>query len=81
MLLNGSKINKYDKCVYVKVIQHECIIVYLYVDDILIMSTNKGVIKSMKKMLNSNFDMKHLGLIDVILGIRITKNSEGYVLS
>jgi len=38
-------------------------------DGMLIMGTNKSVIESTKKILNSNFDMKNLGLIDVILGI------------
>lgn len=31
-------------------------------------------------MLNSSFDMKDLGLVDVILGIQI-KSSEGYILT
>ena len=53
----------------------------LYVDDMLIMCTNRSVIEFTKKMLNSNFDMKDLALADAIIGIRITKNSEGYILS
>ena len=81
MLANGFKINKCDKCVYVKIINHECVIVCLYVDDMMIMGTNRSVIKSTKKMLNSNFNLKDLGLADVILGIQIMKNAEGYVLS
>ncbi|KAM1859022.1 hypothetical protein ACFX13_011388 [Malus domestica] len=32
-------------------------------------------------MLNSSFDMKDLGQADVILGIQIKRNSEGYVLT
>lgn len=31
-------------------------------------------------MLNLNLDMKDLSLIDVILGIRIKRNAEGYIL-
>ena len=81
MLENGFKINECDKCVYVKTINHECVVMCLYVDDMLIMGTNRSVIESTKKMLNSNFYMKDLGLADVILGIRITKSTEGYVLS
>ena len=53
----------------------------LYVDDMLIMITYRNIIESTKKMLNSNFDMKDLDLVDVILGIWIIRNSEGYVLS
>ena len=32
-------------------------------------------------MLKSKFDMKDIGLGDAILGIRITRNSSGYILS
>ncbi|RVW74433.1 Retrovirus-related Pol polyprotein from transposon TNT 1-94 [Vitis vinifera] len=49
-------------------------------DDMLIMGTNKNIINSTKKILRSKFDMKDLGLTYVILGIRVKKNHEGYVL-
>ncbi|KAL6342872.1 hypothetical protein AAG906_016891 [Vitis piasezkii] len=51
------------------------------IDGMLIMGTNKNIINSTKKMLRSKFDMKDLGLADVILGIRAKKNHEGYVLT
>ena len=39
------------------------------------------MVMSNKKMLNNQFDMKDIGLADDILGIKITKTSEGYSLS
>ena len=39
------------------------------------------MIKSTKNMLNSRFDMKDMGLADVILGIKITRISDGLILS
>ena len=81
MLSNGFKINECDKCVYVKSTNDSHVIVCLYVDDMLIMGTNKNIINSTKKMLRSKFDMKDLGLGDVILGIKVKKNHEGYVLT
>ncbi|GJZ29225.1 retrovirus-related pol polyprotein from transposon TNT 1-94 [Tanacetum coccineum] len=50
-------------------------------DDMLIMGTNMDVINQTKKMLHSLFDMKDMGEADVILGIRIQKNSNGYILT
>ena len=41
------------------------------------MGTSKYVIMSTKKLLSSIFDMKDLGLADVILGIQIKINNEG----
>ena len=69
-----------DKCIYVKNKNHEYVIVCLYVDDMSIMGTNRSVIESTKIMLHSNFDIKNLGFIDVILEM-ITRNPEEYILS
>jgi len=38
-------------------------------------------IESKKKFSSSNFDMKELGVLDVILGIRIIRNNEGVILT
>ena len=51
--------------------------VCLYVDDILIFGPNTQVIETIKKMLISNFDMKDLGVADVILGIKIIRTPNG----
>jgi hypothetical protein len=51
------------------------------VEDILILGSNDHMIKSTKKMLTNKFDMKDLGVVDVILGINIFRTSNRYVLS
>ena len=48
----------------------------LYVDDMLIISSNRDSIQQTKNMLHSQFDMKDMGLADVILGIKITKTPD-----
>jgi hypothetical protein len=80
MISNGFKINECDKCVYVKDTENGYVILCLYVDDMLIVGSNEIMIKSTKDMLRSRFDMKDMGLADVILGIKITRTSEGLVL-
>ena len=62
-----------DKCVYTKTVGNACIIVCLYVDDMLILGTNIEIIKSAKRILSYNFDIKDLGVADVILGIKIIR--------
>ena len=81
MKTNGFKINECDKCVYVKNIEHGFDIICLYVDDILIMGSNNEVIKTTKEMFNNKFDMKDLGVAIVILGIKISKTSDGLIVS
>ena len=81
MMTNGFKINECDKCVYVKNTEHGFVIICLYVDDILIMGSNNEIIKTTKEMFNNKFEMKDLGVADVILGIKISKTSDGLILS
>ena len=45
------------------------------------MGNNNEVIKTTKKMLNNKFNMKDLGVADVILAIKISKTSDGLILS
>ena len=81
MMSHGFKINECDKCVYVKEVEHGYVIECLYVDDILIIGSYDKIITSTKNMLNSRFDMKDMGLADVILGIKLIITSYGLILS
>ncbi|GJX31903.1 zinc finger, CCHC-type containing protein [Tanacetum coccineum] len=81
MLESGFKINERDKYVYVKDTSSGYVILCLYVDDMLIISSNDKMIKSTKDMLKSKFDMKDMGLADVILRIKIIRTHKGLVLS
>jgi len=80
MIKDGLTINECDKCVYTKIVGNECIIVSLYVDDMLIVGTNIEIIKSTKRILSNSFDMKDLGVADIILGLKITRTPDGISL-
>nr|KYP72323.1 Retrovirus-related Pol polyprotein from transposon TNT 1-94 [Cajanus cajan] len=78
----GFQFNNSDKCVYVKKFDdNSCVILYLCVDDILIFGSNLHVINDVKSLLSSNFEMKDLGLVDIILGIKLIKNHDSIVLT
>ena len=47
----------------------------------LILNSNDHMIKSTKKILTNKFDMKDLGVVDVITKIKISKTSNELVLS
>ena len=81
MMSHGLKINECYKCVYVKDTKLGYVIVCLYVDDMLIVGSDDKMIAFTKNMLNSRYDMKDMGLADVILGIKIKRTSEGLILS
>ena len=67
MMSNGFKINECDKCVYVKETQKGYVIVCHYVDYMLILGSKNEMIKSTKKLLANRFDMKDIGVANVIL--------------
>ena len=81
MVANGFRINECDKYVYVKNTKNDYVILCLYVDDMLIVGSDDDIIKSTKRMLNSSFDMKDMRLADMILGIKISRSSNGLILS
>ncbi|GJV61493.1 zinc finger, CCHC-type containing protein [Tanacetum coccineum] len=70
-LSNGFRINESDKCVYSRFVNGKGVIIYLYVDDMLIFGTDLEQVQMTKKILSKNLDIKDLGEADVILGIKI----------
>ena len=66
--------NEADKCVYYWFGGGEGVILCLYVYDILIFGNNESVIKEVKDFLSSNFEMKDLGVADVILNIKLLRD-------
>ncbi|PRQ51433.1 putative RNA-directed DNA polymerase [Rosa chinensis] len=56
------------------------IFLVLYVDDILLASTDKGLLQETKYFLSSNFDMKDLGEASFVLGIEITRDRTKHLL-
>ena len=56
---------------YTKCTDRECVIIALYMDDILIFVTSLNVVHSTKRFIASQFDMKDMGGAKVILGVKI----------
>ncbi|GKC99170.1 zinc finger, CCHC-type containing protein [Tanacetum coccineum] len=82
VLLNGYLLNQADKCVYSNFDETgKGVIICLYVDDMLIFSTNQVQVDLTKEFLSSKFSMKDMGEADVILGIRIKHESNGIAIS
>ena len=66
---------------YTKCKDKECVIIVLYVDDMLIFGTSLDVVHSTKRFLASQFDMKDMSKTKVNLGVKITKMSDSIMLS
>ena len=72
MVGHGYTRTNADHCVYVKKFSNgKFVILLLYVDDMLIVGQDVGVIGNLKKDLFKSFDMKDLGPARQILGMQI----------
>ena len=76
----GFKHNGADRCIYSKFTENFGVIVCLYVDDMLIIGTNIDGVNDTKAYLSSKFQMKDLGEVDKILGVKVKKHSGGFAL-
>ena len=63
----GFQENVEDNCVYVKSKNGKYIFLVLYVDDILLTSSDVNLLLETKKFLSSKFDMKDLGEASFVL--------------
>ena len=70
----GFKENVEDNCIYTKFKNGKFIFLILYVDDILLSSSDVNLLLETKKFLSSNFDMKDLGEVSFVLGIKIHRD-------
>lgn len=70
----GFKENVEHICVYAKFKNGKYIFLILYVDDILLASSDVNLLLETKKFLSSNFDIKNLGEASFVLGIEIHRD-------
>nr|GEZ91603.1 hypothetical protein [Tanacetum cinerariifolium] len=82
VLTNGYLLNQADKFVYRKFDTYgKGVIIYLYVDGMLIFGTNQVQMDLTKEFLSLRFSMKDTREADAILGIRIKHESNGISIS
>ncbi|XP_047328669.1 uncharacterized mitochondrial protein AtMg00810-like [Impatiens glandulifera] len=78
----NSKINSYfikkgfnqstsESSLYVKTIDKDFLIVYLYVDDRICFGTNKAMVEDFKNQIMKEFEMIDMGLMKYFLGIQV----------
>ena len=63
--------NVMDQCIYQKVNGSKFCFLVLYVDDILLVANDKGMLYKVKKFLSKNFDMKDMSETSYVISIKI----------
>ena len=69
-----------DRCIYMKVVGSKFIILVLYVDDILLAASDRGLLLDVKNYLSSNFEMKDMGEASYVIGIEIFRDRSQGIL-
>ena len=63
-----------DQCIYQKVSGRKTCFLFLYVDDILLATNDKGMMHGVKQFLSKNFDMKYKSEASYVIGIMIHRD-------
>ena len=74
VLKDGFKMMEEDHCMYLKCLNNGFVILSLYVNEILLAENSKEMIDIAKKWLSSNFEMKHMGEANYVLGVKIVRD-------
>ncbi|RDX64212.1 hypothetical protein CR513_57263, partial [Mucuna pruriens] len=73
--------NVVDDCVYHNFNGSKYIFLVLYINDILLASSDTGLLHETKRFLTKNFEMKDLGEASFVLGIQILRDcSQGFLM-
>ena len=81
LVTNGFSINDVDKSIYTKFEGNVSVVICQHVDDMWIFGTSLKVVYKTQKFLWSKFNMKDLGNVEIILGIKIIRTPIGLKLS
>ncbi|XP_019258757.1 PREDICTED: uncharacterized protein LOC109236973 [Nicotiana attenuata] len=81
LLSRGYCSSKNDYFLFTKFSGDSLIVLAVYVDDILLARDDLSELTDLKKFLDNQFKIKDLGLVHYFLGLEISKQPAGYVMS
>nr|GEV62100.1 retrovirus-related Pol polyprotein from transposon TNT 1-94 [Tanacetum cinerariifolium] len=81
VILFGLRRSVYDHFVFYSSSDASCILLVVYVNDIVITSSDKAGIKKLKSFIGTCFQTKDLELLKYFLGVEVSRSSKGICLS
>ena len=75
----GFQISAFDPCLYIKIVEGHCVLLLVYVDDVLVTGSSTELIARTKIDLKGRFEMTDSGKCAFVLGIELVDNDDGSV--
>ncbi|XP_058749779.1 uncharacterized mitochondrial protein AtMg00810-like [Vicia villosa] len=72
---------KVDKTLFIKRIKNHTLLVQVYVDDIILGSTNKELCEEFSSIMQGEFEMSMMGKMNYFLGIQIKQLKDGFFIN
>ncbi|KAF5477792.1 hypothetical protein F2P56_004406 [Juglans regia] len=80
LLQFGFTQGKSDSFLFIKKTENSFIALLIYVDDVIVASTNVELISVVRNFLHKSFTIRDLGELKYILGIEVARSAKGIVL-
>lgn len=75
----GFDVSNFDPCLYLKVDDGECVLLLVYVDDVIVTGSSADIIAQVKQQLKQRFEMTDSGACKFVLGIELVDHDDGSV--
>lgn len=75
----GFQVSAFDPCLYIKVVDGHCVLLLVYVDDVLVTGSSLDLIAQTKSDLKMRFEMTDSGKCTFVLGIELVDGPNGSV--
>jgi hypothetical protein len=75
----GFEVSKFDPCLYIKCVEGHCVLLLVYVDDVIVTGSSVDLITEVKHELKQRFEMTDSGACKFVLGIELIEHEDGGV--
>ncbi|KAF1322207.1 Integrase catalytic core protein, partial [Globisporangium splendens] len=75
----GFEVSKFDPCLYTKCVDGHCVLILVYVDDVIVTGSSVELIAEVKTQLKRRFEMTDSGACKFVLGIELIEHEDGSV--
>ena len=75
----GFQVSAFDPCLYNMTVEGHCVLLLVYVDDVLLTGSSLELITRIKNDLKTRFEMTDSGKCAFVLGIELLDGSNGSV--